>query len=141
MQLKAIPDTSLSSGELKLYAFSDNDLPLGCVELYNYDPVNRRAAVGLVVSNEHRHQGHGSAMIQQLTDFCLANTSLHQLYADIAATNLPSLHIFQKAGYAHCATLKDWVLRGDKYIDTLRYQLILERPSAPEDREALTTNQ
>lgn len=141
MQLKAIPDTSLSSGELKLYAFSDNDLPLGCVELYNYDPVNRRAAVGLVVSNEHRHQGHGSAMIQQLTDFCLANTSLHQLYADIAATNLPSLHIFQKAGYAHCATLKDWVLRGDKYIDTLRYQLILERPSTPEDREVHTTNQ
>lgn len=139
MQLKAIPNTSLSSGELKLYAFSDNDTPLGCVELYNYDPVNRRAAVGLVVSNEHRHQGHGSAMIQQLTDFCMANTSLHQLYADIAATNQPSLHIFQKAGYTHCATLKDWVLRGDKYIDTLRYQLILQRTSSPADQEAPST--
>ena len=139
MQLKAIQNTSLSSGELKLYAFSDNDIPLGCVELYNYDPVNRRAAVGLVVSNEHRHQGHGSAMILQLTDFCLANTSLHQLYADIAVTNTPSLHIFQKAGYQHSATLKDWVLRGDKYIDTLRYQLILDRPSSPTEEITFPT--
>lgn len=139
MQLKAIPDTSLSSGELKLYAYADNDTPLGCVELYSYDPVNRRAAVGLVVSNEYRHQGHGSNMIQELTRFCMENTSLHQLYADIAATNIPSLHIFQKAGYQQCATMRDWVVRGDKYIDTLRYQLILERASATAEPPAPAT--
>lgn len=127
MQLKALQNTSLSSGELKLYAFSDDmpDTPVGCVELYNYDPVNHRAAVGIVVSNEYRHQGYGTIMIQALTDFCRQNTSLHQVYADIAATNLPSLRIFQRAGYQHCATLRDWVVRADHYIDTLRYQLIL----------------
>lgn len=128
MLLKALPEDSLSSGEIKLYAFPDNnpDTPVGCVELYNYDPVNHRAAVGIVVSNEYRHQGHGKAMIQALTSFCRANTSLHQLYADIAATNLPSIHIFSLAGYQHCATLRDWVVRADHYIDTYRYQLILE---------------
>lgn len=127
MLLKALHNESLSSGELKLYAFPDDrpDTPVGCIELYNYDPVNLRAAVGIVVSNEYRHQGYGSVMIQTLSDFCRQNTSLHQIYADIAATNLPSLHIFQRAGYQHCATLRDWVVRADHYIDTHRYQLIL----------------
>lgn len=127
MQLKALPNTALSSGELKLYAYPDDrpNTPVGCVELYNYDPVNRRAAVGLVVSNEYRRQGYGSLMILTLTKFCTENTSLHQVYADIAATNTPSINIFQRAGYQHCATLRDWVVRSNHYIDTYRYQLIL----------------
>ena len=126
MTLKAIEGETLSSGELKLYGFNDNDIPVGCVELYNCDPVNRRAAVGIVVSNEYRHQGYGKAMIQALTTFCQQNTSLHQLYADIACTNAPSIHIFTLAGYQHCATLHDWVIRADKFIDTYRFQLIIE---------------
>ncbi len=152
--LKALPGEALSSGQLKLYAFAafaptlplsqgkrsasgtpgtalcegggGSTTPIGCVELYNYDPINRRAAVGIVVSNEYRHQGHGLAMLQSLTQFCQENTSLHQLFADIAATNQPSIHIFQKAGYTLCGTMHDWVFRADKFIDTLRFQLIIK---------------
>lgn len=127
LTLKALPGTSLSSGQLKLYAFTSQEEPVGCVELYDYDPVNRRAAVGIVVSNEYRHRGYGQAMLVALTQFCKANSSLHQVYADIAAVNETSIHIFQKAGYSCCATMHDWVIRADHYVDTLRYQLILER--------------
>lgn len=126
MILKALQGNTLSSGELKLYGFAEKDQPVGCIELYNYDPINRRAAVGIVVSNEYRHKGHGQAMVNALTQFCQSNTSLHQIYADIAATNLPSLLIFRRAGYQHCATLRDWVIRADQFVDTYRYQLILE---------------
>ena len=38
--LVAEEEASLSSGSLRLYA-----LPYGCVDLYNYDPLNRRCAV------------------------------------------------------------------------------------------------
>ena len=126
MILKALKGNTLSSGELKLYGVAEDEQPIGCIELYNYDPINRRAAVGIVVSNEHRHKGYGLAMVNALTLFCQGNTSLHQLYADIAATNHPSLIIFQRAGYQHCATLRDWVIRADQFVDTYRYQLILE---------------
>jgi diamine N-acetyltransferase len=126
MILKALQGNSLSSGELKLYGFSEKDEPVGCIELYNYDPINRRAAVGIVISNEYRHRGYGQAMVSALTEFCQQNTSLHQLYADIAATNQPSIRIFSRAGYQHCATLRDWVIRANQFVDTYRYQLILE---------------
>lgn len=125
MTLKALPNTALSSGQLKLYAF-DGDDAVGCVELYNYDPVNLRAAVGIVVSTEQRHRGHASAMLAELTQFCRENTPLHQLYADIAAPNAISIRLFEHAGYTLCGTFTDWVVRNGAYIDTLRYQLILE---------------
>lgn len=125
LTLKALEGDTLSSGELKLYAFVGEDTAVGCIELYNYDPVNRRAAVGIVVSNEYRHRGYGHAMIESLTQFCRANFSLHQLYADIAVTNAPSIHIFQQAGFQQCAVMRDWVMRNEKWIDTYRYQIIL----------------
>ncbi len=127
MQLKALEGDSLSSGGLRLYAFADGDTAAGCVELYNYDPVNRRAAVGIVVAESLRRRGNGLAMLAALADFCTTNTSLHQLYADVAATNRASLGLFDKAGYTRCGTFGQWVAAGDGFIDTHRFQLILNR--------------
>ena len=108
MILKAQQGTSLSSGKLTLYAFDEKEHPVGCVELYNYDPINRRAAVGIVVSNEYRHKGFGSEMVQVLTEFCKANTSLHQVYADshqcpqhpyLQQSRIPTLRHLARLGY------------------------------------------
>lgn len=125
MTLKALPDDSLSSGQLKLYAF-DGDEAVGCVELYNYDPVNRRAAVGIVVAAELRRHGYAAAMLAELVQFCQCSTPLHQLYADIAAPNIASIRLFERAGYTLCGTFAEWVTKGDAFIDTLRYQYIIE---------------
>ncbi len=111
---------SLSSGSLRLYA-----LPYGCVDLYNYDPVNRRAAVGIMVATEHRRQGHALAMLEELAKFAIQNTSLHCLYADIAATNTASTALFRKAGYTECGRFHDWLVVDGQYIDSIRMQLTL----------------
>lgn len=50
---------------------------------------------------------------------------LHQIYADIAATNTASLALFRKAGYTRCGHFKDWLNIDRQYIDTIRMQLIL----------------
>ena len=128
MQLKAQPTASLSSGELKLYAYPDNmpDTPVGCVELYNYDPINRRAAVGLVVSNEYRRQGYALAMLHELHRLSITNFKLHTLYADIAASNAASLALFRKAGYTQCGHFKEWLELDSHFIDNIRMQLILK---------------
>lgn len=116
--LVAEQGASLSSGSLRLYA-----LPYGCIDLYNYDPLNRRCAVGIMVATEHRRQGHALAMLQALAD--QYRSTLHILYADIAATNAASLALFRKAGYTQCGHFKEWLLVNDQYIDSIRMQLIL----------------
>lgn len=116
--LVAEQGASLSSGSLRLYA-----LPYGCIDLYNYDPLNRRCAVGIMVATEHRRQGHALAMLQALAD--QYRSMLHILYADIAATNTASIALFRKAGYTQCGHFKEWLLVNDQYIDSIRMQLIL----------------
>ena len=112
---------SLSSGSLRLYA-----LPYGCVDLYNYDPLNRRCAVGIMVANEYRRQGYAIAMLRELQALSTTNYQLHTLYADIAAINTASLALFTKAGYTECGRFKEWFEYDSHFIDNIRMQLILQ---------------
>ena len=118
--LVAEEGASLSSGSLRLYA-----LPYGCIDLYAYDPLNKRAAVGIMVANEYRRQGYGLAMLQALKELSTTNYKLHTLYADIAASNTASLALFRKAGYTQCGHFKEWLEYDRHFIDNIRMQLIL----------------
>ncbi|MBR4506232.1 MAG: GNAT family N-acetyltransferase [Bacteroidales bacterium] len=111
---------SLSSGSLRLYA-----LPYGCVDLYAYDPLNRRAAVGIMVAKEYRRQGYGLAMLHALQQTASETYRLHSLYADIAAPNTASLALFKKAGYTHCGHFKEWLEYDSHFVDNIRMQKLI----------------
>ena len=121
LTLVAEEGASLSSGSLRLYA-----LPYGCVDLYNYDPLNKRVAVGIMVANEYRRQGYGLAMLYELRQMATANWQLHCLYADIAAINTASIALFRKAGYTKCGHFKEWLEYDSHFIDNIRMQMILQ---------------
>ena len=140
--LVAEEGASLSSGSLRLYASlithhsslnNSNTQPLshsatlplivGCIDLYAYDPLNRRCAVGIMVANEYRRQGYALAMLRALETQQAA--SLHTLYADIAAPNTASINLFRKAGYEECGRFKEWLELDSHFIDNIRMQKIL----------------
>lgn len=117
--LVAEEGASLSSGSLRLYA-----LPYGCIDLYNYDPLNRRCAVGIMVATEHRRKGYALAMLHALEK--QYSGEIHCLYADIAAINTASQALFHKAGYTECGRFKEWLEYDSHFIDNIRMQLILK---------------
>lgn len=133
---------SLSSGSLRLYAIPNSSFQIpnsavGCVDLYNYDPLNKRAAVGIMVTTEYRRQGYALAMLKalemQFSDVH-GSTPLQQFYADIAVTNTASLALFKKAGYTECGHFKDWLLVKDKYVDSIRMQKIWSAGFQPAEK-------
>ena len=125
--LVAEEGATLSSGSMRLYGQLGEGLGMklvGCIDLYNYDPLNRRCAVGIMVANEYRRQGYALAMLRALETQQVA--SLHTLYADIAAVNTASINLFRKAGYEECGRFKEWLNVDGRYIDSIRMQLILQ---------------
>ena len=121
---------SLSSGSLRLYAIPNSSFlipnsAVGCVDLYNYDPLNRRCAVGIMVATEYRRQGYALAMLHELSHLSPRTFHLHCLYADIAATNSASIALFLKAGYTECGHFREWLCVDGRYVDTIRMQLLL----------------
>lgn len=148
--LVAEEGASLLSGSMRLYYLLPSHPrrgaggeAIGCVDLYNYDPVNKRAAVGIMVATEYRRQGYALAMLQKLeelfsvqcatqdsgsqlnTEHSTLNTGIHCLYADIAAANTASLALFKKAGYVQCGHFKEWLEYDSHFIDNIRMQKIL----------------
>lgn len=129
-QLMAEEGASLSSGSLRLYYLLPSPSGegsgvrlVGCIDLYAYDPLNRRCAVGIMVANEYRRQGYALAMLRALETQQAA--SLHTLYADIAAPNTASINLFRKAGYEECGRFKEWLELDSHFIDNIRMQKIL----------------
>lgn len=118
--LAAEEGATLSSGSLRLYA-----LPYGCIDLYNYDPLNRRCAVGIMVAKEYRRQGYALAMLREVEKISTTNYQLHTLFADIAASNTASIALFAKAGYSQCGLFKQWLNIDGQYIDSIRMQKLI----------------
>jgi diamine N-acetyltransferase len=100
--------------------------PVGTVDLYDLDPVHLRAGVGILIDSPDRGKGRGKQTLQLLHEYASKVLMLHQLYAYIPETNVPSRHLFGESGYVIAGRLKDWVKTTKGYSDVYLMQRILE---------------
>ncbi len=115
----------LRSGQLRLVV-TCGEKPVGCIDLYNIDPLNSRAFVGIMIATECRRTGYALQALTHINLYARAVLHLHQLIAVIATDNIPSVNLFSRAGYKHTATLHEWIkTAADTYIDACVLQLIV----------------
>lgn len=112
--------------QLRLAICQDQDFPaIGLIDLFEFDPKNNRAGVGIVIqSGENRNQKIGSEALELLIKYSFHNLNLHQLYANIAVGNVPSIALFTKFGFEKIGIKKDWILLNNRYHDEAIFQLI-----------------
>jgi diamine N-acetyltransferase len=98
---------------------------IGLIDLFDYEPIHRRAGVGIVISREsNRHSGIGSEALEILIGYAFNTLGLHQLYANIVPSNKPSVALFTKFGFILAGVKKDWNRIQGEYHDEALYQLI-----------------
>ncbi len=98
---------------------------IGLIDLFDYDPRNNRAGIGIVIQNStERGQGYGAESLQLLIDYSFKNLNLHQLYANIGTENETSIKLFTTFGFQKCGIKKDWNLKDSSYHDEAFFQLI-----------------
>jgi diamine N-acetyltransferase len=113
------------SRQLRLIIVNKNDdSAVGSIDLFEFDPINHRAGIGILVDNHHRRKGYAIEALTLLSAYAFSSLELHQLYCNICADNTPSLELFHNAGFVICGTKKEWVRRGSKYIDEHILQLL-----------------
>lgn len=113
-----------SSGQLRLVAVNGSR-PVGCVDLFDYDPVNQRAGVGILIDSSLRGIGYGSAALRQLVHYASRHLLLHQLHCEVAASNTPSIRLFQHAGFSQVGCRPQWLRRPSGWEDVLIFHLLL----------------
>lgn len=115
-----------AAGQLRLIVeLNTTETPIGMIDLFDFDPLNRRAGVGILLDSAHRGKGYGTATLRLLCDYARIHLGLHQLWAIVSRTNQPSLSLFASAGFKSCGSLRSWIRIGESYSDALFYQRLL----------------
>ena len=112
--------------QLRLAICQDQDFPaMGLIDLFDFDPKNNRAGVGIVIqNNKNRKQNIGSEALGLLIEYDFCNLNLHQLYANIGVENEASVALFTKFGFEMIGVKKDWTFVNGIYKDEAVFQLI-----------------
>ena len=104
---------------------NDSQKAIGLIDLFDFDPKNSRAGVGLVIADlASRNKGIGSEALELVINYSFQQLQLHQLYANIGSDNEISLQLFTKFGFQKIGIKKDWIKVNNHYKDELLFQLI-----------------
>lgn len=107
--------------------YKNNDgawITVGAVDLYDFDPRNSRAGVGVVVDLNHRKKGHGGLGLELLREYAFQHLALNQLFAEVPESHKSSISLFNNAGYISCETRKNWVRGVNSWEDVILMQLL-----------------
>lgn len=99
---------------------------IGCIDLFDFDPMNNRAGIGILISDEERNKGYASEALSIMIDYCFNTLMLKQIYCNILSGNESSLKLFQKYNFQIIGLKKNWIRRNDRWEDEYMLQLINE---------------
>ena len=127
----------LSRQTLKLYIDSINDIytdkqtrliidfegvSVGCVDLFDFDPLHQRAGIGIMIDVNFEGQGLATSALSELKKYAFSQLGLHQLYCSIANNNQRSISLFTDANFIHTGTKKSWLRIHKSWEDELFFQ-------------------
>lgn len=99
--------------QLRLVICNHQQEAIGAIDLFDFDPLHRRAGIGVVVSAAYRGQGHASEALHHLLNYCAHTLQLHQVYCSITATNHTSIRLFKSAGFEEVGIRREWLRKSD----------------------------
>ena len=102
-------------GQLRLM-IEQGGQTLGCIDLFDFDARNRKAAIGMYIAPDARGKGVGSEAVKQLLNYAFDFLHLRMVYAIISVNNHACSHIYEQLGFAPSSPLKDWTLEGDAIL-------------------------
>jgi len=102
----------------------DNNYPIGSIDLFDFDPINKRAGIGALIAEEKRNRGYASEALSLLIEYCFTKLQLHQVYCNISSDNEVSLQLFKKQKFDLIGIKKDWIWVNNNWVDEYLLQLI-----------------
>ena len=101
-------------------------MAVGTIDIMDFDPQHLRFGIGILIyAPEARRKGYAHAAIEAIKEYAHNTLALKQIWASIAADNIPSIALFQGCGFEECGRRRAWLRRHDGFIDQLEFQCML----------------
>jgi diamine N-acetyltransferase len=109
-----------------------DDIPVGMIDLFDFDPVNLRAGIGVVICDEvERRKGYAGEALELVCEYAAAILGLHQVWCNVGADNFSSIKLFSGRKFVKVGALLEWFRRGEEWMDEIVFQRILLPPTDP----------
>ena len=103
------------------------NLSIGTIELFDYDPVNSRAGVGIwIAEKSEREKGYAKEALKLIIEYSFKHLKLNQLYCNISSTNKISINLFSSLDFMLVGVKKKWNKTEDGWEDELFFQLLCD---------------
>lgn len=112
------------AGQLRLIIENTKGQAIGCVDLYEYDAIDRRAGIGILIDKEYRLLGFAKSSLKLIHDYAFNVLGLNQLFCSIGVDNFASVQLFESLGYSKVGIREQWRYRNGKFHDVVEYQLL-----------------
>ena len=89
---------------------------VGCIDLFDFDARNRKAAIGMYIAPEARGRGVGKQAVQLLLDYAFNFLHLRMVYAIISVNNVACSRLYEQMDFLPSSSLRAWTLEGDAIL-------------------------
>jgi len=108
-----------------MICLNQNHRSIGTIDLFDFDPLNLRVGVGVLIFEEYRKKGYAFESIELVKAYCYNTLLMNQLYCNISSENLESITLFEKCGFVKIGIKKQWnQVAKNIFEDELMYQLV-----------------
>ena len=98
---------------------------LGFVDIFDFEPMHRRAGIGIFILDEYRRNGIGKKSVTLIGKYAKKYLNLNCIYANIAKENIPSINLFESCGYEKIGLKKEWNFYENSFHGEYLYQIII----------------
>jgi len=105
----------------------DQQITVGCIDLFEFDPIHKRAGVGILIDESYRKKGIAATSLNLLAEYAFNILNLHQLFCNIEEDNKKSLSLFQHQGFKIAGLKKDWNYKSGNWINEYLLQRISDK--------------
>lgn len=99
--------------------------PIGFVDLFDFEPLHRRAGIGVIIHPDHQGKGYAKRALELVEEFAKKQLNLHSLFANIAEENSASLKVFESCEFRRIAEKKEWNFYEGRFHNEYLYQKLL----------------
>ena len=97
---------------------------IGCIDMFDFDPTNMRAGIGIMIIEPERGKGYASEALDLILDYAFNLLQLHQVYSNVIASNTDSLTLFKRKHFSVIGVKKEWLRDKRSWADEYMLQLI-----------------
>lgn len=112
--------------QLRLVICNKDHASIGLIDLFDFDPQNHRAGIGIVIKEDsNRNNGVGAEAVHMICNYAVKTLALKQVYANILIDNTNSIFLFKKLGFEQVGIKRNWIYTDGAYKDEILFQKIL----------------